>query len=108
MPALVRFSFTRDLLVHVDGEIQPRPYTAPFTYDLKMPVARLAVAGAHGDVIEIHGIDAEETHEIENELLRLVPIPPEPPVVEPPLPYVPTSDAVVIAAAKAASLSEEV
>lgn len=107
MPALVRFRFTHDLLVHVDGELQPRAYTAPFTYDLKLPVARLAVAGSHGDVIEVHGVDADETYEIENELLRLVPIPPEPPVVEPPPPPVPTSDAVVIAAAKAASLEEE-
>jgi hypothetical protein len=103
MPALVRFRFVRDLLVHVDGELQPRAYTAPFVYDLKLPVARLAVAGDHGDVVEIHGVDADDGDDIARELLALVPDPTPAPEELPPVPAAPTSDAVVIA-----SLSKEV
>ena len=107
MPALVRFRFTRDLLVPFPGELQPRAYTAPFVYDLKLPIARLAVAGQHGDVVEIHGVDADEGDDIARELLALVPDPPTAPEELPPVPAAPTSDAVVIAAAKAASLEQE-
>lgn len=107
MPALVRFRFKRDLLVPVAGELQPRTYSAPFVYDLKLPVARLAVSGDHGDVVEIHGVDADEGDDVARELLALVPDPPPAPEELPPVPAAPTSDAVVIAAAKAASLAEE-
>jgi len=101
LSALVRFRFTKDLLVDDPASLSPRAYTAPFTYDLKLPVARLAVAGDHGDVLEVHGIERDEQHEIESELLRLVPIPTDPVDLPPPLPTPPTSDAVVAAAAKA-------
>jgi hypothetical protein len=100
MSALVRFLFKRDLLLHVEGELSPRAYTAPFIYDLKLPVARIAVAGGHGDVVEIHGVEPDEEYELESELLRLVPIPPDPIELPPPVPASPTSDSVVIAAAQ--------
>lgn len=103
---LVRFKFTRDLLIPIDGELSPRTYCAPFVYDLKLPVARLAVSGGHGDIVEIHGAEPDEESEIESELLALIPSPPPPPDLPPPLPFAPTSDAVVIAAAKAAHQEE--
>lgn len=100
MPALVRFRFTRDLLIPIDGELSPRTYSAPFTYDLKMHVARLAVSGGHGIVEMILNVDDDEADEIMSNILLLSPQPMKKPEGLPPVPAAPTSDAVVIAAAK--------
>jgi hypothetical protein len=103
LAALVRFRFTKDLLVDDPASLSPRAYTAPFTYDLKLPVARLAVAGAHGEIVEVHGPEDDDDFSAVLDELAKAKAPPPPASVDlpPPVPTPPTSDAVVVAAAKA-------
>lgn len=96
MPALVRFRFTRDLLIALEGELQPRAYVAPFVYDIKVNVARIAVAGSHGEIVEVHGADKSYANEIAQELLRLVPVKVAAPDAAPVVHMHPTSDQVVL------------
>ena len=105
--ALVRFKFTKDLLVDDPASLSPRAYTAPFTYDLKLPIARLAVAGSHGDVVNVHGVERDTEYEIECELLRLVPIQADKIDLPPPFYAPPISDVIVANEARAKPQPDE-
>ena len=108
LSALVRFRFTKDLLVDDPASLSPRAYTAPFTYDLKLPVARLAVAGGHGEIVEVHGPEDDDDFSAVLDELAKAEAPAQVASVDlpPPVPAPPTSDAVVVAAAAAARALE--